>query len=171
MCFDVISSVIIKYNRNFQKKTFHSKLKKHFAIIVFANRPRSTKSMLYIGVLDKTIQQSNFLKTFKTAHLLQGQKSFPGNQFLSHHAVSLSSLYLSCNWIELNQLIYFIEEHSLEKLHVRGSFFDSRTDLREEFRGYTFYSRSPFPELSPGQLSFRTDFDLILSKIVKKMTY
>ena len=100
------------------------------------------------------------MKTFKASNYLKGQKNFTGRD------VSLSSLYLSGNWIELNELIYFIEEHSLEKLHVRGSFFDSRTDLREEFRGYTFYSRSPFPELSPGQLSFRTDFDLILSKTV-----
>ena len=96
------------------------------------------------------------MKTWKTGNILKGQKYFTG------HDVSLSSLYLSGNWIELNQLIYFIEQqHSLEKLHVRGSFFDFRTDLREEFD-------APFPEHSPRQLSFRTDFNLILSTIVQK---
>ena len=93
------------------------------------------------------------MKTFKASNYLKGQKNFTGRD------VSLSSLYLSGNWIELNQLIYFIEEHFLEKLHIRGSFFDFQTDLRKKF--------GP-PWREPSQLSFRTDFDLILSSIVQK---
>ena len=93
------------------------------------------------------------MKTFKASNYLKGQKNFTGRD------VSLSSLYLSGNWIELNQLIYFIEEHFLEKLHIRGSFFDFQTDVREDFGG---------PWREPSQLSFRTDFDLILSSIVQK---
>ena len=83
------------------------------------------------------------MKTYKARRLLEH----------SEENVSLSSLYISCNEIEFEEFVQFIENHFLEKLHVRGRFRFPRRDfgmLRQ-----------------PRQLSFRTDFDLILSEIVK----
>ena len=67
----------------------------------------------------------------------------------SEQNVSLSSLYLSANLIEFDEFVRFIEEHFLEKLHVRGRFSPGHLSIFER------------------QLPFRTDFDLIISKIVK----
>ena len=83
------------------------------------------------------------MKTYKARTLLEH----------SEENLSLSSLYISCNEIEFEEFVQFIENHFLEKLHVRGRFRFPRRDfgmLRQ-----------------PRQLSFRTDFDLILSEIVK----
>ena len=84
------------------------------------------------------------MKTHKTRRLLER----------SEENVSLSSLYLSGNEIEFEKFVQFIEDHFLEKLHVHGRFrFPREIDMMGRH--------------SPRQLSFRTDFDLILSKIVK----
>ena len=76
------------------------------------------------------------MKTFKTRRILIG-----GN-------VALSSLHLSGYWIEFREFKKFIEEHNLlEKLHIRGRFRSRPRSLGTE-------------------LPIRTDFDLILSKII-----
>ena len=85
------------------------------------------------------------MKTHKTRRLLERYKE----------NVSLSSLYLSGNEIEFEQFVQFIENHFLEKLHVRGRFRFPDSDFGME------------RQHSPRQLSFRTDFDLILSNSKK----
>ena len=85
------------------------------------------------------------MKTHKTRRLLER----------SEENVSLSSLYLSGNEIEFEQFVQFIENHFLEKLHVRGRFRYPDRDF-----GMMRWDQ-------PRQLSFRTDIDLILSEIVK----
>ena len=101
----------------------------------------------------KILTYENFLKTFKAGRILKKEN------------VSLSSLHLSGYWIEFTKFVEFIEKHFLEKLHVRGRFRFPRSRSRiwpdHGFRGR---------ELSPRELLFtiRTDFDLILSKIIKK---
>ena len=87
------------------------------------------------------------MKTFKTRH------------FLKQENVSLSSLHLSGNWIDLTQFVEFIEEHFLEKLHVRGRF---RCPRRSDFGWYGGFGMER--PLSPREILFRTDIDLILSK-------
>ena len=55
------------------------------------------------------------MKTYKARTLLEH----------SEENLSLSSLYISCNEIEFEefvQFVQFIENHFLEKLHVRGRF-------------------------------------------------
>ena len=79
----------------------------------------------------------------------------------SEQNVSLSSLYLSANLIEFDEFVRFIEEHFLEKLHVRGRF-------RFPDRSWSYHG--PWDnELSPRERLFenRTDFNLILSNIIK----
>ena len=86
------------------------------------------------------------MKTYKARTLLEH----------SEENLSLSSLYISCNEIEFEefvQFVQFIENHFLEKLHVRGRF-------RFPHRDFGMMRQ-------PRQLSFRTDIDLILSEIVK----
>ena len=83
------------------------------------------------------------MKTYKARTLLEH----------SEENLSLSSLYISCNEIEFEEFVQFIENHFLEKLHVRGRF-------RFPHRDFGMMRQ-------PRQLSFRTDFDLILSEIVK----
>ena len=81
-------------------------------------------------------------------------KTFKTRRILKRENVALSSLHLSGYWIELKEFKEFIEEQNvIEKLHVRG-----------RFRSMRYQDR--FRPLFTEHL-IRTDFDLILSKIIK----